>query len=86
MTLDVRLSDPSVDFWVDVKLRSFDDRWLAVADIAGQPEVGIGSSARRALVAALSGLGERLATALLADPQLLATSVEAAAKTVRDTN
>lgn len=74
MTLNVRLSPPSLDFWVDVRLRSFGDRWIAAADIAGDVEIGLGSSARLALMAALGSLGERARSVLLADPALLAPS------------
>jgi hypothetical protein len=28
-----RLTHPEFGFWVDVRLREFDGRWLAVADI-----------------------------------------------------
>lgn len=34
------LTDPDLDFWVDVRLREFDGRWLAVADISPMPDVG----------------------------------------------
>lgn len=52
-----RLSSPSLDFSVDVRLRDFGGRWLAVADIAGEREMGLGRTARDALVASLSSLG-----------------------------
>lgn len=60
---------------LDLRLRELDGRWLAVADFGGQPEVGIGPTARAALVAALATLPERAATALMADPQLFGLSV-----------
>ena len=74
MTLTVRLSPPSLDFWVDVRLRSFGDRWVAAADIAGDMEIGLGGSARQALMAALGSLGNRARSVLMADPALLAPS------------
>jgi hypothetical protein len=74
VTVQFALRAPSLDFWVDVRLRNFDGRWLAVADIADEHEVGLGASAREALAAALSCLGPRAAEALLADPQLLSVS------------
>lgn len=79
MTLDVRLSPPTLDFWVDVRLRSFGDRWVAAADIAGDVEVGLGPNARQALNAALGSLGEPARSELLADPALLAPSTVMAA-------
>lgn len=66
----------SLDFWVDVRLRDFDGRWLAVAEIAGEHEIGLGASAREALTAALSCLGPGATEALLADPQLPGVSRE----------
>jgi hypothetical protein len=71
------LSAPGrLDFSVTVRLAHFDDRWLAVAEIADEPEVGLGRTARQALEAALGSLGDAAARALLADTALLAASVE----------
>lgn len=75
-TMQLRLTAPIIDFWVDVRLRSWHDRWLAVADIAGEPEIGLGRSARQALERALAGLGPRTAKAFLADPALLGASAD----------
>lgn len=61
----LRLAAPEIDFWVDVRLRSWGDRWLAVADIAGDPEIGVGTNVRQALEGALAPLGQRTAQALL---------------------
>ena len=74
MTLTIRLSPPSLDFWVDVRLRSFGERWVAAADIGGNVEIGLGAGARQALTAALGSLGERARSVLMADPALLAPS------------
>jgi hypothetical protein len=74
VSVQFRLSAPSLDFWVDVRLREFDGRWLAVADIADEHEVGLGATAREALTAGLSSLGERAAAALLGDPALAGIS------------
>lgn len=30
----LRLTHPALDFWIDVRLRQFDGRWLAVAELA----------------------------------------------------
>jgi hypothetical protein len=35
-----RLRAPGLDFYVDVRLRGFEGRWVAVADIAGDQELG----------------------------------------------
>jgi hypothetical protein len=49
------------------------DGW-PIAEIAGEPEVGLGHSALGALDAALSSLGVAAVQALMADPQPLAVS------------
>jgi hypothetical protein len=60
---------------VDVRMRRFGERW--VAEVGGdQPNVGIASTPREALTAALSPLGERSVTLLLADLSLLEPSCE----------
>jgi hypothetical protein len=69
-----RLAAPSLDFHVDMRLRQFDGRWLAVAESAGEPEVGLGHTAQQALTAALSSLGSAAVADLLADPTLWAIS------------
>jgi hypothetical protein len=63
---------------IEVRIRSFGERWIAVAEIAGEPEIGLGRNPREALQAALGSLGERLTRLILADRQLLAPSVEIA--------
>lgn len=73
-SIDFRLGSEQLGLDVSVRLRRLDGRWLAVAEIDGEPEVGIGGSARVALTAALESLGKRAATALLADPQLFGVS------------
>ena len=57
----LRLTHPDLAFWVDVRLREFDGRWLAVADLADEPDVGTGMEPRDALRAVLMALGERYA-------------------------
>jgi hypothetical protein len=59
-----------LDFWVDVNLRNVDQSWLAVAEIGGESEIGLGRSAQEALSAVLSCLGDEVASVLAADPQL----------------
>ncbi len=74
LSLEFRLSAPSLDFCVDVRLRKVGGRWIAVADIAGEHELGLGATARTALTAALSSLPGAAAAALLADPELFDVS------------
>jgi hypothetical protein len=78
VNVEFRLIASDFDFWVDVRLRSWGDRWMAVADIAGEPEIGLGRNARQALEGALASLGQRAASAFLADPALLAASADIA--------
>ncbi len=65
--MDLRLTAPSLDFWVDIRPRSFGGRWIAVADIAGDKAVGTGTSARAAMREALAPLGGRASAALIAN-------------------
>ena len=76
VSVNFRLGSPELGLEVDVRLRQVDGRWLAVAGYEGDPEVGIGATARDALSAALATLGSRAATALMADPQLFGVSAE----------
>lgn len=71
-----RLTAAGLEFWVDVRLRSWGDRWLAVADLGGDPEIGLGQTARQALEGALAPLGRHAARAFLADAALLAVTAE----------
>lgn len=73
--LDVRLTAPSLDFFVDVRLRSSGERWIATARIAGATEIGLATTPRQALAASLASLGDRARTLLLADLALLRPSV-----------
>lgn len=75
VSVNARLASAELGLDVEIRLRQLDGRWLAVADFGGEPEVGIGASARTALAAALATLGDRAATALMADPQLLGVSL-----------
>ena len=76
VNVQVRLDGPALRAAIDVRLRSFGERWIAVALIDGEPELGLGRNAREALVGALASLGRRAASACLQDPALLAVSVE----------
>jgi hypothetical protein len=53
----LRITHPDLDFWIDVRLREFDGRWLVVADLADEPDIGVGKSAEEALRGALASLG-----------------------------
>lgn len=75
VSVNTRLSASDLGLDVEIRLRQLDGRWLAVADFGGEPEVGIGATARVALAAALATLGERAAATLMADPQLLGVSL-----------
>lgn len=52
-TRELRLTHPDLDFWIDLRVRDFGGRWLVVADLAGQPEVGVGETVDAALDGAL---------------------------------
>jgi hypothetical protein len=68
--VDFRLGAPSLDFYVDVRLRAFGGRWLAVADIAGEYEIGVGTDVCTALTGSMECLGPDATALLLSDPQL----------------
>ena len=59
---------------ISVRLRRFGERWVAEVDAAG-PNVAVGLTARDALAAALSPLGEATVALLLADLSLLEPSL-----------
>ena len=73
-----RLGAVGTDASVEVRLTSFGDRWMAVAAIGGEQEIGLGRTAREALTASLVSLGPAAVRALLGDLALLAPSVEIA--------
>src|SRR5688500_11516127 len=60
VSVNFRIVASQLDFHVDVYPRNFEGRWLAVADIGGDHEIGLGWSAREAL-AALATLERMLA-------------------------
>lgn len=76
VSVNFRLTSPELGLDVHVRLRELDGRWLAVADFGGEPEVGLGPSARDALSAALGSIGPRAAAVLMADPELFGVSAE----------
>lgn len=61
---ELRLTHPDLDFWIEVRVRDFGGRWLAVADLAGQPEVGVGETVDAALNGALNAFEVPLRTDL----------------------
>ena len=56
-----RLTDPELVFWVDVRLRKFGGAWLATADLAGTPDVGVSTDRDVAVLFALWSLGPDVA-------------------------
>ncbi len=74
ISVNARIGSEELGLEVEIRLRQLDGRWLAVADFGGEPEVGIGANPRLALAAALASLGERAASVIMADPQLLGLS------------
>ncbi len=62
--VELRLTHPDIDFWVVVRLRRFGGAWLAVADLASTPEVGVASRPDLAIFMALWPLGPALARRL----------------------
>ena len=77
-SLQFRLAPASLDYDVEVRLRTDGDRWIANATVKGDARLGIGATSRAALAAALSALPSRDVTLLLADTMLLAPSIEVA--------
>jgi hypothetical protein len=60
---------------IDVRIRRFGERWIAEAG-TGLPNVGMATTPREALKAALEPLGNHAVTRLLADLSLLEPSRE----------
>lgn len=74
VSVNARIGSVELGIEVEIRLRQLDGRWLAVADFGGEPEVGIGATARAALAASLATLGKRATDALMADPRLFGVS------------
>lgn len=64
--IELRLTHPGVDFWVDVRLLESEGRWLAVADLASTPELAVAARPDLAVFLALWPLGPALARRLAA--------------------
>jgi hypothetical protein len=61
----MRLSAPELDFWVDVSVFNRERRWLAIAIIGGEAEIGTGTSVVEATETALAELGSDASRLLL---------------------
>lgn len=68
--IELRLTHPAIDFWVDVRLLHAEDRWLAVADLASTPEIAVASRPDLALFLVLWPLGPALAQRMAAQALL----------------
>jgi hypothetical protein len=68
--IELRLTHPAIDFWVDVRLRRFGNSWLAVADLASTPEPAVASRPDLALLLPLWPLGPAMASRLVARTDL----------------
>ena len=66
----LRLTHPALDFWIDVRLRERDGRWVAVADLADEPDLGLGETPSEALRGALSVFEGKLLEELVASSGL----------------
>ena len=66
----LRLTHPELDFWVDVRVREWEGKWLAVADLADEPDIGTSMDPHEAVRDALVALGPRLAGELAASAEL----------------
>lgn len=51
VAMRLRLRSESLPFWVDVDLRDYDGRWVAMAELAGERGLGLGLTADEALLA-----------------------------------
>jgi hypothetical protein len=61
----ISLSSDGLDFWVDVCIFTHRGRWLAAALVAGDSELGLGTSRDEAIRRALSTLGTDATTSLM---------------------
>jgi hypothetical protein len=59
--IELRLTDPDLDFWVDTRLCQFGGTWLAAADLAGTPDIGVSTDRDLAVLFALWSLGPDVA-------------------------
>jgi hypothetical protein len=64
----IRLESAQLGFWVDLRMLNVRGRWMAVALIGGDPEVGYGPTRSLALRRALAPLGSEATDELLREP------------------
>ena len=50
----IHVSHPSLDYWIDLRVRDFNGRWLAVYEGYEEDFMGLGETAAQALWEALS--------------------------------
>ena len=74
-SVEFELIHPLFGYPMAILLSKHAGRWAAVAERADGRLHGIGTTAREALAGALSPLGERAVTSLMADPALFGACV-----------
>lgn len=70
----LRLQSDQLDFWVEVRTLCNEDRWLAVALLGGDPEIGMGQTRQEAILNSLNPLGEAASRLLAEGPGKLGRS------------
>ncbi len=75
-SVEFELAHPSFGYALSIGLHNLGGRWLAIAQSPDNRLVGIGATAREALIVAISPLGPRTAALLMADPALMGASVQ----------
>ena len=78
----LRLTDPELDFWVDVRLCQFGGTWLAAADLAGTPDVGVSTDRDLAVLFALWSLGPDVARRMASQVSAVSGDRELGARTL----
>jgi uncharacterized membrane protein len=73
--VEFEVAPPALGYAVSVLLRNVTGRWLAVAECLDGRHIGLGATARDALVSAFAPLGARTAAILMADPALFGASI-----------
>ena len=77
--VEFEVAPPALGYAVSVLLRNVIGRWLAVAECLDVRHIGLGSTAREALVSAFAPLGARTAAVLMVDPALFGASIRVVA-------
>lgn len=65
MNGEIRLAADDYNFWIAVRLYEHAGRWVAVADLAGERDLGLGLSQHDACCDALEALDESARRAFL---------------------